>query len=67
VDVKTGERFEATAPVRLFTSPLTASGLQVSRWLPSADAQKFLFSAPVRAELSAPLVVFNWSAALDRR
>ena len=67
VDVKTGDRFEATAPVRLFTSPLTAAGLQVSRWLPSADGQKFLFSAPVRAELSAPMVVFNWSAALERK
>ena len=67
VDVKLGERFEATAPARLFTSPLNASGLQVSRWLPSADAQKFLFSAPVRAELSAPMVVFNWSAALERK
>ena len=67
VDVKTGDRFEATAPVRLFTSPLTAAGIQVSRWMPSADGQKFLFSAPVRAELSAPMVVFNWSAALERK
>ncbi len=67
VDVKTGERFEAGAPVRLFASPLTAAGLQIARWVPSADGQKFLFSAPMRAELSPPLVVFNWSAALDRK
>ena len=64
VDVRTGDRFEATAPARLFASPLTASGLQVSRWLASGDGQRFLFSAPVRAELSPPLVVFHWSAEL---
>jgi Tol biopolymer transport system component len=67
VDVKTGDRFEAGAPVRLFGSPLTATGLQIERWVPSADGQKFLFSAPMRAELSPPLVVFNWSAALSRK
>ena len=67
VDVKLGERFEATAPVKLFMSPLAAAGLQVMRWLPAADGQRFLFSAPVRAELSAPMVVFNWGAALERK
>jgi Tol biopolymer transport system component len=67
VDVKIGERFEAGAPVRLFTSPLTAAGLQIQRWIPTADGQKFLFSAPMRAEMAPPLVVFNWNAALDRK
>jgi len=67
VDVKTGERFEAGAPVRLFGSPLTATGLQVARWIPAADGQRFLFSAPMRAEMSPPLVVFNWNAVLDRK
>jgi len=67
VNVKLGERFEADAPVKLFTSPLTASGLQISRWMPAADGQRFLFSAPVRAELATPLVVFNWSAGLDKK
>jgi hypothetical protein len=41
--------------------------MQISRYLPSPDGSKFLFSAPLRAELSAPLVVFNWSAALERK
>ena len=66
-DVSIGERFQAGMPKQLFPTPLLLQGLQVSRWMPSADGQKFLFSAPVRAELSQPLVVFNWRTELERK
>jgi dipeptidyl aminopeptidase/acylaminoacyl peptidase len=67
VDVSIGERFQAGMPKQLFTTPLLPQGFQVSRWAPSADGQKFLFSAPMRAELSQPLVVFNWPTELARK
>ena len=67
VDVKTGDRFEAGMPVRLFLAPLLPGGVQNSRYTPSVDGQKFLFTAPVRAELAAPTVVFNWTRELSRR
>jgi eukaryotic-like serine/threonine-protein kinase len=66
VDVKIGERFEAGAPRQLFASPLIAQGLQVSRYIPSADGQKFLFSAPMHAELASPTIVFNWTTELKK-
>jgi eukaryotic-like serine/threonine-protein kinase len=66
VDVKLGDRFEAGAPRQLFASPLLAQGLQVSRYIPSADGQKFLFSAPMHAEIASPTIVFNWNAELKK-
>jgi hypothetical protein len=35
--------------------------------MPSADGKKFLFSIPMRAELSSPAVVFNWTTELSRK
>jgi Tol biopolymer transport system component len=67
VDVKLGDRFEASMPRPLFPSPLQPQGLQVSRYMPSADGKKFLFSIPMRAELSSPAVVFNWTTELSRK
>jgi Tol biopolymer transport system component len=66
-DVSIGERFQAGMPKQLFPTPLLPQGLQISRWAPAADGQKFVFSAPVRAELSQPLVVFNWPTELARK
>ncbi|HTM58419.1 MAG TPA: protein kinase [Candidatus Udaeobacter sp.] len=67
VPVKIGERFEAGTPVPLFASPLVAQGLQISRYQPSADGKRFLFSAPLRTSRSAPIVVFNWTEDLRKK
>ena len=67
VDVSIGDRFQAGPPKQLFPSPLVPGSFQISRWTLAADGQKLLFSAPLRAELSSPLVVFGWPAELARK
>ena len=67
VDVKIGDRFEAGMPRQLFLSPLLPQGLQIERYVPAPDGQKFLFSAPIHTELTSPTVVFNWTAELNRK
>jgi len=67
VDVKLSPRFEAGVPRLLFNSPLVAQGVQYSRYIPSADGQKFLFSAPLHSEQASPSVVFNWTAVLKQK
>ena len=65
VEVKTGERFEASLPTLLFKTCQQAlwTGYWQSTYDPAADGQRFLFNCPV--ESSSPVeVVVNWTAKL---
>ena len=64
VDVKTGDRFEAGTPGKMFTMPLNMTGSlnNVGLWAVTGDGQKFLFNRPLHGESAwLPIAVFNWA------
>ena len=66
VPVKTGERFEAGAPLKMFNFPIVLTTGSVGRYAPSTDAQRFLLCAPLQAETNwMPVAVFGWLRGLD--
>jgi Tol biopolymer transport system component len=59
------DRVDASAPRRLFRTPLPVVSTVIEQYRPTADGQRFLFCLPVTAVRTEPLrVILNWPAEL---
>jgi Tol biopolymer transport system component len=66
--VTAGATFDAGTPLPLFKTPVVETGFAGTRWVPSADGQRFLVNLPLRGpERPRFTVVTNWTAELKRR
>jgi Tol biopolymer transport system component len=67
VEVKTGERFEASVPTVLFKTceQVFWTGYWQSTYDPAADGQRFLFNCPVESDSRLEVMV-NWIEKLER-
>ena len=67
VAVRTGERFDASAPTALFKTAIpTMLNPYRMDYVPAADGQRFLMKVPVKETPPAITVVLNWPALLNR-
>jgi eukaryotic-like serine/threonine-protein kinase len=67
VEVKAGDTFQAAVPRPLFVARVQLAGTVRNRYVPTADAQRFLLVAtPGRDAMVPTTIVLNWSADLGR-
>ncbi len=67
VAVKSGPRFDASAPALLFKTELPASvNPQRLDYVPAADGRRFLMKLPVQRTPPAITVVLNWPSLLTK-
>jgi Tol biopolymer transport system component/tRNA A-37 threonylcarbamoyl transferase component Bud32 len=66
VDIQAGESFKAGIPKALFAARVQP-GIARNKYVATADAERFLFVAPLGKEaLNPTTVVLNWSSELGR-
>jgi Tol biopolymer transport system component len=66
VDINAGSLLETSTPTRLFATQVSSYSAP-SRYLVTADGQRFLINAPAEAASQTPInVVMNWTADLKK-
>ncbi|NIS15619.1 MAG: protein kinase [candidate division Zixibacteria bacterium] len=63
-----GETFQADIPMKLFNQRYNTAGLRQTRFVASADGQKFLMNVALNKENNAEMaMVLNWDAELKKK